>query len=181
MNKIKLKIFGTIIAFILTFIIHNLYLYYPNIITSIISPVNESIWEHMKVLFTSILISGIIQKIIVKTKKLKIENICISNFIGALLSIPIFLIVFIPIYNIIGKNFIITIILMLITIIISEYISYIFINKKNLNLENYTILLAIITYIIFLILTLYPPKIKLFIDPINNTYGINKNLTNKNN
>ena len=172
MNKIKLKILGTITAFILTFILHNLYTNIPNIITSIIVPVNESIWEHMKLLFTSILISGVIQKLIVKYKKLDINNVCISNFTGAITSIIIFLIVYLPIYNLIGKDFTITIIIMLLSIIIAEYISYLIMNKKDLKMENHAILFVIIVYIIFFILTIYPPRNSLFIDPTNNKYGI---------
>lgn len=172
MNKIKLKILGTIIAFVLTFILHNLYTNIPNIITSIIAPVNESIWEHMKLLFTSILISGVIQKLIVKYKKLDINNVCISNFTGAITSIIIFLIVYLPIYNLIGKDFTITIIIMLLSIIIAEYISYLIMNKKDLKMENHAILFVIIVYIIFFILTIYPPRNSLFIDPTNNKYGI---------
>ncbi len=176
MNKIKLKILGTIIAFILTFILHNLYTNIPNIITSIITPVNESIWEHMKLLFTSILISGVIQKLIVKYKKLDINNVCISNFTGAVTSIIIFLIIYVPIYNLIGKDFTITIIIMLLSIVIAEYISYLIMNKKDLKMENHAIAFTIIVYIAFFILTIYPPHNSLFIDPTNNTYGIiNKN------
>ena len=105
MNIKKLKIIGIIIAFLLTFPLHFLYDKLPCFLTSIIAPVNESIWEHMKILFGAILISGIIEKIIVKTKKLNINNVFISNFLSALISIPIFLIMFMPVYNIIISNY----------------------------------------------------------------------------
>lgn len=172
MNTKKLKVIGTIIAFTLCFPLHFLYDKFPNFITSIFSPVNQSIWEHMKILFGSIILSGVIQKIIVLTKKLKINNICLSNFIGAITSIPIFLIIFLPIYNILGENIIITIIIMFMTIAISEIISYKIMNKKDFKLEKKTIFFVIIIYIIFAILTYYPLKIDLFIDPENSTYGI---------
>lgn len=174
MNKKKLKIIGVIIAFALCFPLHFLYDKFPSFLTSVFAPVNESIWEHMKILFGSILLSGVIQKIIIEIKKGKINNICFSNFIGALMSIPIFLIIFLPVYYIIGENFIVTIIIMLITIIISEIISYIIMNKRHFNLESKTIFFVIIVYIIFTILTYYPIKIDIFMDPTNSTYGINK-------
>ena len=173
MNRFKLKILGTIIAFFLAFILHNLYKYIPNIITSIIAPVNESIWEHMKLLFTSILIAGVIQKLIVINKKLDIKNVCISNFTGAITSIPVFLIIYIPIYNLIGKDFKITIIVMFIAILIGECISYLIMNKKDLKMENHAIIFIIIIYITFFILTIYPPHNSIFIDPTTKTYGIN--------
>ena len=174
MNKKKLKILGVVIAFVLCFPLHFLYDLMPNFITSIFLPVNESIAEHMKILFGSIMISSVIQKIIVIKKELNIKNICISNFTGAVLSIPIFLLIFVPIYKAIGENMPITIFLMFITIVISQIISYIIINSKNLGLENVTIFLVIIVYIIFGLLTYFPPENDLFMDPTNLTYGITK-------
>lgn len=172
MNKKILKIIGVIIAFILCFPFHFFYDKFPCFLTSIFAPVNESIWEHMKLLFGSIIVSGIIQKLIIIYRKEKVNNICFSNFIGALLSIPIFLILFLPIYFIIGENFILTISIMLLTIILSEIISYKIMNQKDFNMENKTIIFVIIIYSIFTLLTYFPLKNVLFIDPTNNTYGI---------
>ncbi len=170
----KIKIIGTLIAISLTFPLHFLYEKIPNIITSIIAPVNESIFEHMKILFTAILLSGIIQKIYIKHKKLNINNVCISNFLAAISSIFIFLIMFLPYYYLFGKNFIITIIMMIISIILSEVIAYRIILKKDLKLENKTIIFTIIIYCIFAYLTFNPPHINFFIDPLTNLYGIKK-------
>ncbi len=174
MNLKKIKILGVIIAFLLCFPMHFLYDKIPSFITSITAPVNESIAEHMKILFGSILISGIVQKIIVKIKQLGINNVCISSFTAALTSIPIFLVIYLPVYSSIGENLTITIIIMFITIIISEIISYLIMKKNDLKLENMAIIFTIVIYIIFGILTYFPPQNKLFMDPINLTYGINK-------
>lgn len=171
-NK-KLKIMGIIIAFTLCFPLHFLYDKLPCFLTSIIAPVNESIWEHMKLLFGSIIISGIIQKIIVKSKKIEINNICFSNFIAAISSIPIFLLIYLPIYYIIGENFIITIVIMFIAITTSEFIAFLITNrKKDLGLENISILFVILTYLVFALLTYFPPQFDLFLDPESITYGI---------
>lgn len=170
----KLKILGIVIAFLLTFPLHFLYDKLPCFITSIIAPVNESIWEHMKILFGSILIAGVIQKIIVKVKKLDINNVCISNFTAAVISIPIFLIMFLPVYSAIGKNFIVTIIIMFIAIVIAEIISYFIMKKNDLKLENMAIIFTITVYIIFGLLTYFPPQNELFMDPSSLIYGIKK-------
>ena len=174
MNPQKLKIISTIIAFILCFPLHFVYDKFPNFITSIFTPVNESIWEHMKILFTSIIITGIFQKIYIKFKHLDYNNICFSNFIAAITSIPIFLLIFTPIYKFIGENLPLTIIIMLITIVIVEYISYLIMNKSDYKLENDTIIFVIIIYLLFTLLTYFPPKKDIFIDPITQTYGIPK-------
>lgn len=171
--KLKyLKLIGVIVAFLLCFPLHFLYDKIPCFLTSIIAPVNESIAEHMKILFGSVLVAGVVQKIIVKTKKLDINNVCISNFTAALLSIPIFLVMYLPIYKAIGENFIVTIIIMFVTIVIVEIISYFIMKKEDLKLENMAIVFAITVYTIFGILTYFPPEQELFLDPINLTYGI---------
>lgn len=174
MGKKKLKIIGAILAFGLAFPLHFLYEKLPNFITSIFAPVNESIWEHMKILFGGIILSGVIQKIIIKVKHEKMNNICFSNFIGAISSIPIFLIIYLPLYDIIGESMILAISVMLIAIVIAEIISYLIMEKDNLKLENLTIFLVIIVYIIFTVLTYYPLKIDLFKDQKKDIYGINE-------
>ena len=172
MNLKKLKILGVILAFFIAFPLHFIYDKFPNFITSIFFPVNESIWEHMKIIFGSILLSGVIQKIIVTKKGLGYKNICISNIIAGLLSIPIFLAMFLPIYGIIGENLPITLIVMFITFIISQLITMRIINTKDLKQENMAIIYAIIIYIIFGLLTYFPPENNLFLDPLTLKYGI---------
>lgn len=171
MNIKNIKIIGTIIACIFPFLLHSLYDVFPYFITSIFLPINESIWEHMKLLFTSIMISSVIEKLIIKYKNYNINNLYFSNFIAAISSIPIFLIIFLPIYYLFGECFIITIIIMFISIIISELISYKIIKMHNFRLEEITILLVILVFILFIILTYYPLNIDIFIDNTNKIIG----------
>lgn len=160
MNKKILKVIGTVCAFIFFFILYFLYDKFPNFITSILSKINNSIFQYTKILFGSIILSGVTQKIIMIVKKDKINNICLSNFIGALLSIFIFIIMSLPFYNTINNIYIIIIIF--ITIVLSQIISYVIMNKKDLKMENKTIFLVIIVYIIFTLLTYFPLKNILF-------------------
>lgn len=152
MTKKKLKIIGTVIAFFLYFILYFLYDKFPCFLTSIFSPINKSILEHAKMLFGCIMFSGVIQKLIIIFLKLDFKNNCISNFIGALSSIPIFLIMYLPFYYIVGTNIIIKIISSIITIIISEIISFVVMHKEDFHLEKATILFVIIVYIFFTLL-----------------------------
>lgn len=172
MNKKNFKLISCILAFAYCFPLHFLYAKYPIFITSIFSPVNESIWEHTKILFGSIILAGISQKIYTIIKKQKINNICFSTFIAAITSISLFLILFLSINYFIKINKIITIIIMFISIALAESISYIILKQENFKLENKTIFMVIFTYIIFAILTYYPLKNNLFIEE-KNTYEIN--------
>lgn len=175
MNPKKLKIFGTILAFLLTFLCHFIYDKLPCFFTAIFFPVNESIWEHMKILFDAIIISGVTQKIIVKSKKLGYKNVCISNFTAALSSIPIFLIMYLPAYYAFGEHLWLTIIILFIAIILAEVLAYkIMMIKKDLKLENMAILFVIIIYTFFGMLTFFPPHQSLFYDTKNKYYGIKK-------
>ena len=162
MSLKKLKVIGLIITIGLSFLLHDLYSNFPCILTRIIAPINKSIWEHMKIIFTSFVISSIIQKIIVKIKKLDYNNICFSNIISGLLTIIIFLSIFLPIYLIFGDNLIVTIIIMILTEILGHFISYKIIQMKDLKLENIAIIITLVTYLIFLYLSYYPPVNFLF-------------------
>ena len=83
MSLKKLKTLGVIMAFVICFPLHFLYDKAPNFITSIISPVNESIFEHMKIIFGSILISGLSQELSAEFSR------CDENYVAKVLKQPL--------------------------------------------------------------------------------------------
>lgn len=175
MNLKKIKILAIINIFILSFISHFLYNLFPNILVSFFFPVNESIAEHMKILFTSTLIYGIIDYLLLKINNIKINNFKFQLFLTSTLSIPIFLIIYLPIYQILKENLIITLLIMLLTYTICQIISYKLLTSKNYIYLNYIYIpLIILIYIIFIILTYNPPQTPLFYDTLNNYYGIKR-------
>ncbi len=169
----KIKIFIIILAFLLSFPIHFIYDIFPSFFTSIIAPVNESIWEHMKIIYTSILLSSIIEYFIYKKKRYDTNNFFISIPISSILGIIFYLVIYLLIDLFIPHSFFIAIFIMLITYIFSNIISYIILNKKEIpNQKELGISLVLISYIVFTHLTYYPPKSYMFIDQITKTYGI---------
>lgn len=132
-----------------------LYKKFPNFFTSIFSPINNSLWEHSKVIFGSILIGGITQKIIVLIKKVPVNNICFSTFISAIIAIPIYIILASILFSIFGERNVIKILVTFIAILIAELISYFMMKQPEFKLENYTIIFAIITYIVFMFITYF--------------------------
>lgn len=169
-----LSIFG---IFLLSFLTHYGYDKFPNIITSFLFPVNESIFEHMKMIYTSYIIWGIIEYILLKKYNNNIKNFPSSLFISVLFNIIFFLIIYVPINNILGHNLIITLIIYFISIIISQILSYkILTTDKDLNfLNKYSYLFLIILIMVLIYLTYYPIKNDLFIDKKQNKIGL-KNL-----
>jgi len=174
-NKKTINIFGTFFIFLIGFIIHNLYELFPNFITIILAPVNESIFEHLKMIFTSYMIWIIIKRSILKNKDIKENNFLFLESLTALFNILIFLIIFIPIYNYFGENLTLTLVIYFVTIALSQTINYFIELKKDYKSLNILSFIAIILiYISTTYLTYNPPKTELFLDPINNSYGLNK-------
>ena len=156
----KKIISSSFIIFILSTLFHSLYNYLPCFLTSIIVPVNESIFEHMKMIFTSYMFYLLI-KILFNKKR---ENNLISSFvIASLFNIVIFLIIYIPIYLLFGEKLVVTLILYFITILISNYLMYKIQNKKiNSKINKYSVYIIPLVYIVFTLLTYFPLKNMLF-------------------
>ena len=170
----KMRIISTILIFGLCFITHNFYIWIPSLLNSIFFPVNESIWEHMKMLFTTILIYHFFEYIYLYLKEIKVNNYCIASFISSFISIPIYLLVFLPFYYSIGDNMIVIFIILFITICLTQIIHLFITNIINIKYQNILATgLIIICYIIFGYLTYNPPKTDLFFDTKEEKYGIN--------
>lgn len=174
MSLKKIKIIDVFIIFILCILFHFLYEWFPSKLLSIFFPVNESIWEHMKLIYTSFLLCSLIDYIFSKLFKIKINNIIFSNFYSSIICIIIYLIIYLPINRFLGHNTFIAIFLLFLIIIIGQIISYLLmIKEENISLKYISYVLIIIGYIVFGLLTYYPPKTDLFYDQMHKKYGIN--------
>ena len=174
----KIIIINIIITFLLSFLIHFFYEWFPNPVFAIFFSVNESIWEHMKMLFTTILISDMVSYFIFKNNN-EFNNYFLITYLKSIIAIPIYLIIFLPIYNNIGENMFIAISVMLITMILVNIIGYKLMSILNPinNQKIISIILIILTYIIMGYLTYNPPHTQLFLDTKEEKYGINDYLT----
>lgn len=174
MNLKKDKIIAVIGIFILTFIFHFVYEFVPCGITAIFFPVNESIWEHLKLIFTSIVFYGIIDYILLQKFNIKYNNFFTSLFVSAFTAVPAFLIMYLPLFYKIGPKFLLNISIMLVAIIISQIISYNILKAKDYDkINTISLILIIISYIVFAYLTYNPIKNELFFDTKDEKYGIN--------
>lgn len=174
-KKINLKIFeiiSTIFTIAVGILLHFLYdLSNKNVIVGMFSAVNESTWEHLKILFFPMLITIIIGTYYYKD----ITNYLCSKTKGLLVSLSFLVIAFYTYSGIIGKNFAsINILIFILSIIIGEVYAYRKINN-NTNCSNFISLIVLIVLIFnFITFTFKPPHIRLFKDPVDGTYGIVK-------
>ncbi|MBQ2408752.1 MAG: hypothetical protein II309_04880 [Bacilli bacterium] len=168
------KIFKIALIFAVCFLAHNMYDWFDNSVTSIFFPVNESIWEHMKIIFTSTIIVSFFEYLRLKKTGLLYHNFWFSNIFSAFLSIPLYLVLFVPVYNVIGENMFFSIGLMLVVIIAVVYMAHYLSTKKEIRDMTLTSLIFLsLVYIGFGYLTYYPAHNGLFYDTTNNMYGIN--------
>ena len=171
----KIKILTTIIIFILSFLFHFMYDLLPSFINSILFPVNESIFEHMKIIFTSILFTSIIELIIYKKRNINVNNFILNIPIVSIVSNIVYLIIYLIVDKFIGHNTIFSIGLLFIIYIFSQILSYNILNYKKIKYGNIIgLLLIFIIYYIFYLLTYNPIHTYIFLDPITGTYGIEK-------
>lgn len=174
MSLKKVKMIAVINVFLLCFLFHFIYSWFPNVIFSIIFPVNESIWEHMKLIFSSLLVYGFFEFFLLKKNNIPFSNYVTSIFLSGTLGICIFLIIYLPLYKIFGENFILNIIVLFIVICICEVISYYVLKKPHYDFIDYVSLIGIVLiYFLFGMLTYYPIINDLFYDNVSLKYGIN--------
>ena len=176
MNKNKIRnyqIFSCIFVFILGSLLHFTYDWSNgNSIIATFSSVNESTWEHLKLLFFPMLITIIIGMFFFKNN---VPNFICSKTIGIIVAILFTVIFFYTYTGILGRNIaIIDISSFFISTILGEFISYILIvNHYKCNNIISLIILSLLL-LCFICFTFNPPKIDLFKDPITNKYGIIK-------
>ena len=162
----KKNIFMIIFLFLLSFLWHFMYDWFPSVLTSIFFPVNESIWEHMKIIFYCLLIGSVLEK--------KGNNYYLNILVKPLVGVLFYLIIFIPLYLIFGESMFISISLMLFTYIIMELLGIKISKQEELNIKALPIIIIILISILFSILTYYPLHNFLFFDSVKLGYGILK-------
>lgn len=161
----RYTIIGIVFVLITGTLAHFLYQWSgSNNIVGLFTPVNESIWEHMKLLFFPMIIYAFV--LIIKFRKeypCVISSLCFGILVGTAL-IPIFFYAYI---FVIGKDiFILDISIFIVSVIVAFWLSH----KLTLScrLEPYTVLLCALVgllFICFMRFTYNPPNNIVFMDP----------------
>ena len=174
MSLKKSRIIACIGTIILAFIFHFAYQVFPNFLFSIFFPVNESVWEHMKILYSSMVFYGIIDYFLNKKYNVGYNNFFMNIFVCSIASIIIYLAIFLPLYFSIGESMFISISVMIITFIIVYILSYYILSLDEKNYNFLWIILTIFGFLVFAYLTYYPIYNQLFFDTNDEFYGIKK-------
>ena len=169
MNK-KLKtvqIVVIILAIVFGTLLHFTYEWSgENRIVGLFSATNESVWEHLKLVFYPMLILAIVEYFVVKKEA---NNYIEAKSLGIFLAIAFIIVFYYTYTGIIGKTFfIIDILTFIISIILGEWVSYkLMIRKSESTTLSKILSSAIIFYFLisFILFTYNPPNLNLFKDP----------------
>lgn len=167
----NLEITGFFINSALAVVFHFLYEWLPYPLTAAIAPVNESIWEHIKIIFFPYLLWCILEFMICKPQNVQAF---IYSKAYSLVLLPIMLVIFNYTYSgIIGRNIIfIDISNTFIYLLIAFMVSYKSYEKRWRKFAGAAEIAALFFITALIVFTFAPPHIPLFFDFAAAVYGI---------
>ena len=176
MNKRKViiyQIFSVIFLFILGTLLHFTFNWSnQNSIVALFSSINESVWEHLKLVFFPMLITTVIG-ILYFGKSF--PNYLCAKTIGIICAMAFMIIFFYTYTGILGNNLaVVDISSFFFSVILGEYICYILITNNFVCNNQIAFVVLLILLLCFIIFTYHTPNIGLFKDPITGQYGIVK-------
>ncbi len=169
----KTLFFSFIISVILGTLLHFAFEYSGgNTVLGAFTPVNESIWEHLKLILIPSIIVGFIEYFVFGKEY--------PGYFGAkgfatLLGMLFVLTGYYTYVGIVGTNYFVADILLFIGgVALTSFLTYIFLTKFDLGERESIIGILIIAFliIIFMYFTFNPPMLELFRDPLSEDFGI---------
>ena len=162
---------GFAISVALGTILHFLFAWTGAYAVAPFSAVNESTWEHMKILFFPMLLFACVQCVFFRADFLGFWWIKLIGIVIGTVSIPV---LFYTYNGAFGKTpDWLNILFFFLSAGIAYFVEY-FLFKKDFHLPNawIAIVLLLIFAIAFAVFSFYPPKLPLFQDPITSKFGI---------
>lgn len=176
MNKKEIRnfqIFSVIFTFIIGSLLHFTYQWSgDNPLVAIFSSINESVWEHLKLLYFPMLLTIFIGYHSIGSK---IPNFFCSKTLGILASMAFMIIFFYTYTGILGKNIpAVDISSFFIAVIIGEFVSYKLMLTKFMCNNKIASIILFLLMICFIVFTYFTPNLGIFKDPVTGEYGLKK-------
>lgn len=136
------------------------------------SAVNESVWEHLKLVFFPALLFMLIEYMPLKKKT---ANFALAKTAGVYLAVVIIPVVFYAYTAVTGESvFLVDISTFVVAVIVGQVLSYKLLTRGKLSerLNRVSLVLLILLGIAFVLFTFYPPGLLPFQDPVSGKYGI---------
>ena len=151
-------------AIILGSISHFLYDFSEqNPFTALITPVNESTWKHLKLLFFPVLFLTAIQYYFKRPRKNAFFG---ARFVGTILGMLVIILLFYGYSGLLGRDFLIADILIFIIGVITAYCSSVYFYRSFFHIHPMAVFFAWFGLVLlFFIFTCFPPDFFLFFPP----------------
>lgn len=164
-NLRNYQIVSAIFVCILGTLLHFTYeLSGENQLVALFSAINESVWEHLKLLFFPMLLSTIIGYFCIGKNT---NNFLCGKALGIITSMLFIVIFFYTYTGIIGKSIVfVDIASFFVAVILGEYIAYKLITKKFKCNNMIGIGILVILLVCFVVFTYFPPNLGIFKDPL---------------
>lgn len=147
-----------------------------NPVVGAFSAVNESVWEHLKLGFWPLVFYTVFEYWRIKDKS---NNFFLAKTAGALTIIIVIPAIFYGYTSIVGESILaVDILSFVITVVVAQFLGYKILTYKQQPkiIELVSLVVLIVLAVLFVIFTFYPPHLPLFLDPINEDYGIIEHL-----
>lgn len=167
----KFELISTIFIMILGVLFHFTYEWSGNnIIVGLFTPVNESIWEHLKLLYFPMILTLIVGYFY---DGKNYENYICAKLFGIIVSMIFTVITFYTYSGILGKIIdAVNIAIFFIAVVLGQYMVLRKIRENKSCNQTKKMIILIIIGVLFIFFTFNPPNIGLFADPITGTFGI---------
>lgn len=140
-----------------------------NPIVGLFSAVNESTWEHMKLLFIPSFLYFLLEY---RKHGSSSKDLLTARTLGLLVGLAFIPVSFYTYSGIIGKNFMIAdILIFAVSVFLTFYFSSRFLSHPQRLTALAAFLILLLLLILFFWFTFFPPHIRLFLDPVKFTYG----------
>jgi len=157
------EIISTIFVMVLGTLLHFTYKWSNNnMLVGIFSPINESIWEHLKLMFFPMLITIIIGYLY---KGKDIDNYLSSKVIGTIVMLSFTIVFYYTYSGILGTNYTgVDVSIFFIAVALGQYVSYKLMKTKFHGNNIIAIITLLALLLCFVVFTFFPPNIALFKD-----------------
>ena len=157
------EIISTIFVMILGTLLHFTYKWSGNnMLVGIFSPINESVWEHLKLIFFPMLITIIIGYFY---KGKDFDNYLSSKVIGIIVMLSFTIIFYYTYSGIIGNNYaVIDIGTFFVAVLLGQIVSYKIMQTRFHCNNLISIIILVALLLCFVVFTFMPPSIALFKD-----------------
>lgn len=175
-NSFKYVIISTLFIFILGSLTHFLYDFTKeNTLIALFSPVNESVFEHCKMVLLPTVLWGLGYFNFYKKKDDIIKDKYYTSInISLIVSIVLIPLLFYFYTGAFGVEIIaVDVLILFISVLIGNIISVHFYVRSSKYLSfKLNLIITILIFLLFILGTFYPPEFPIFMDSQTNTYGI---------